>query len=214
MFYASGVLCGEGFPRAGFVLGLALPVEVAQSHRQCIGGIEHKGLCLLKVEQAHKHSGNLCFGGVSFARNHHFYFLRGIFYNRNFARECCRHAHALRPAKFEHRLYVFSVKRCFQGHFIGVVIVDNLQQTVKYFLQFVRMIFVFRQVNYAILQQNWCFCSGYFYQTVACGLCAGVYTQNYFFLQRLWRLVSVYYWFASSAFILACAVFLTLLFLL
>lgn len=80
--------------------------------------------------------GNLLFGGGAGAGDAHFDFARGVFVDWNVALEGGGDGNALGASKFEHGLYVFAIELGFDGEFVGIISVDDLEGALENALEF------------------------------------------------------------------------------
>ncbi len=100
-----------------------------------------------------KHTGYLFLTCISTSRDALLDLSWGVFAIRYFAGDACCNGHTLRSSKFKHGLYVLSKKRCFNGHFIGVKLFDELNAALVNALQFNTVVGQFTEVNYPHREQ-------------------------------------------------------------
>lgn len=150
--YHGGILLGEIFPggEVVFHLGLAHLDEVAVGGTEGIGGIElYVHVLGGDVEHALEHASHLLFGGGAVAGDGHLDFSWFVFGDGDVAHDGGCDGHPLGATEFEHGLYVLAVEGCFDGHFVGLVGVDDGGDALEDFAQTEVVALVFFQFYHA-----------------------------------------------------------------
>ncbi len=153
-------------------------VVVANCDGDAVGGV-HEFAAEFRFQDVFQHIGHLLLASAAVARHRLLDFLGRVLHDGNIPRQRSGHRHALRPSQFEHGLGIFAVKRVFDGHFVGQVLVDDLNHALEYFLQFEFVGRIFAQLDDPVLQQLDLLARDLDY-AVAHHLGAGIHAQNYF----------------------------------
>ena len=119
---------------------------------ESIGSIEVLGQGL-QAQQALKHSGHLLLAGTTASGDRHLDLLGRIFSNGYFPAQACSHRNSLRPSQLQHRLYILSKERSFNGYLVGVIGVDQFDGPLEDQLQLEVWIFILLKVKLIELQE-------------------------------------------------------------
>ena len=151
----AGIILDETGPSAGFAgCGdrIGLLVKMAHSRCQGVGSVEIMA-AQIDLEQLGQHGGNLFFDRIPVA-GHRLFDLPGCVFRYGDAHHdgSCN-SDPLRAPQFEHRLRVFAVKRRFDGHGPGLVVLDDLADPFKNVPELVLLFFPLVEVEYAHFEQ-------------------------------------------------------------
>ena len=92
---------------------------------------------------------------IAVSRDGHFDFQRRILKNRDITFQRSSHCYALCPSQLQHTLHVLSVERSLDGKLVGMIRIDQPQDTLEDFLQPEVIVYVFSQLDDAHRLELW-----------------------------------------------------------
>lgn len=146
---------------------------MAHGSGQCIGGIEVMAI-QFELEDIGEHGSDLFFGSIAVSGDGLFDLFRRVFGDPDSFGDRCGDGHPLCPAQFEHGLWILAVKRRFDGHFPGLVDLNDTLQALEDMLEFILMVFHLFQVDHPHVEELQLLLL-HLYDGIAQNIGAGVY---------------------------------------
>ena len=127
-------------------------IKVANGSGQGISGVEIV-VVEFEVQNIGEHGGYLFFGGVAVAGDRLLDLFRRVLRDPHSFGYRRGYSYSLRSAQFEHRLWVLTIKRSFDGHFPGRINFDDTLQALEDMLQFILVLLHFFQIDHPHIEQ-------------------------------------------------------------
>ena len=147
---------------------------------------------LADMEHTGQHACHLFFAGLPVSGDGHFDFERRIFGDGDVTMDSRCDSHPLCASQFQHALYVFAEERCFDGHFVRQVRLDDACHPFEYPAEFQVWTGIFAQVDDAHGFHDR-LVSGHTQHAISHEVRARVYAQDYLFAVWLVRHESVFF---------------------